>query len=353
MKKISLPKLRKQKKAGAKPHARITNETVAEHRELVLAEGRRFKYPMQYARHKLVINAVLISLVAVIVLLVAGWWQLYKVQSTSTFMYRVTELVPVPAGRIDGELVRYSDYLLYYRPSEHYLSKYDEIDPESQDGKLQLEYKKRDAMDRAIADAYARKVADEKDLTVTTKEIDEALEALKEADNGTLSDEAIRSSAQQVFGMTPSDTRKQYRNSILRGKAAFALDDRAASLTQQIEKKISDKKSLKAIAAELNKDKKQTVVYGTSGLVSRSAVFSGVRVGQIAGSEKNAIHGPLKSLTDDGYLFYRVTSDNDRRVNFEYLQVPLTVFAGKIDELEDAGKLREFIDIDPDKYQEK
>lgn len=350
MKKISLPKPKK-KTASDKPHGRITNETVAEHRERVLAEGRRFKYPMQYARHKLVINAVLISAAAVILLLVAGWWQLYQAQSTSTFMYRVTELVPVPVARIDGDMVRYSDYLLYYRPSEHYLNNYDEIDPDSQDGKLQLEFKKRDAMDRAIADAYARRVADEQGLTVTDEDIDEALEALKEADNGTLSDEAIRSSAQQVFGMTPSDTRNQYRNSILRGKAAFAIDDRAASLTQQIEKKIADKKSLKTIAQELNNENENTVSYGTSGLVSRSAVFSGVRVSQIAKSEKNAILGPLKSLTSDGYLFYRVTSDNGRQINFEFLQVPLTVFSSQIAELKEADKVREYITIDPEQYQ--
>lgn len=38
---------------------RITTETVAQHREQILAGGRRFKYPIQYARHKLVINAIL------------------------------------------------------------------------------------------------------------------------------------------------------------------------------------------------------------------------------------------------------------------------------------------------------
>lgn len=348
MKKISLP--RSRKKASDKPHARITNETVAEHREKVLADGRRFKYPMQYARHKLVINTVLISIASVVILLVAGWWQLYQVQSTATFMYRITELVPVPIGRIDGETVRYSDYLLYYRPSEHYLSKYDEIDPESRDGKLQLEYKKRDAMDRAIADAYARKVASGQDLSVSNEEIDQALEALKKADNGTLSDEAIRSSARQVFGMTSNDTREQYRNSILRGKAAFALDEQAASVAQQVEQQIADKKSLKVIAAALNKDEEKTVSYGTSGLVSRSAVISGVGVSEIAEAKKNIVSGPIKSLTSDGYLFYRVISDNGRQVNFEFIQVPLTVFSDQIATLKAEGKIHEFITIDPDKY---
>ena len=52
MKKI-LNKLRKPsaRKQAVAP-ARITNDTVAEHRQRVIAGGRKFKYPIQYARHK-------------------------------------------------------------------------------------------------------------------------------------------------------------------------------------------------------------------------------------------------------------------------------------------------------------
>ena len=39
---------------------RITNDTIDVHREHVLSGGRKFKYPMQYAKHKLVYNALII-----------------------------------------------------------------------------------------------------------------------------------------------------------------------------------------------------------------------------------------------------------------------------------------------------
>ena len=55
MKKLTA-KLRRQKPEEEKP-SRITNETVAEHREQILAGGRKFKYPVQYAKHKLVLNS--------------------------------------------------------------------------------------------------------------------------------------------------------------------------------------------------------------------------------------------------------------------------------------------------------
>ncbi len=46
---------RRQNQATSKPE-HITNETVSEYRERILAGGRKFKYPVQYARHRLVIK---------------------------------------------------------------------------------------------------------------------------------------------------------------------------------------------------------------------------------------------------------------------------------------------------------
>jgi len=124
MKRI-LRKIRKQPEVP--PSSRITSETVAHHRERILAGGRRFKYPVQYARHKLVFNAILISLSALIVVLFVGWWQLYKAQNTSEFMYRITKVVPMPIASIDGQSVLYSDYLLKYRSSVHYLEQKEQV----------------------------------------------------------------------------------------------------------------------------------------------------------------------------------------------------------------------------------
>ena len=84
---------------------RITNETVAEHREKILAGGRRFKYPVQYAKHRLVINTIVISVVALLLVVFVVWWQLYSMQNTSTFFYRITRVIPLPVASVDGQPV--------------------------------------------------------------------------------------------------------------------------------------------------------------------------------------------------------------------------------------------------------
>ena len=85
MKKL-LSKLPSRKKAQLQePEGRITNDTLAEHREKVLAGGRKFKYPVQYARHRLVRNTIIISVSALVLLMGLGWYTLYQAQNTSEF----------------------------------------------------------------------------------------------------------------------------------------------------------------------------------------------------------------------------------------------------------------------------
>jgi hypothetical protein len=60
MKKL-INKLKRESKASGTSN-KMTAETMEEHRRQVLAEGRRFKYPLQYERHRLVFNTIIIAL---------------------------------------------------------------------------------------------------------------------------------------------------------------------------------------------------------------------------------------------------------------------------------------------------
>ena len=113
---IMLKKTTKGKKKDKRSlPSRITNDTVAEHREKVLAGGRKHKYPIQYSKHKLVWNTVFISIAGLVTVIVLLYLQLYVWKDTSDLAYRITKILPLPAGSVEGEFVRYSDYLLYNR----------------------------------------------------------------------------------------------------------------------------------------------------------------------------------------------------------------------------------------------
>lgn len=339
MKKV-VNKLRRKKQAPAP--SRITNDTVAEHRERVLAGGRRYKYPIQYARHKLIINAIIIVVVTVVIMAVVGWWQLYHANNSSTFMYRVTQVLPLPAAKVEGTYVRYSDYLLYLKPSEYYLDKFGDR-RSSQD---ERDYIKRAALDMAIRVSYARNIIKEREIVVTNDEVNSALESLRTASNGQLSEDAVNASVESNFGISRDDVFSHYKNTLSVSKAAFAVDDKALQIKKEVEDKLKASSDLEKVANEINKDDKNRVTFAVSGLVSTASVFSGLKVSEIAKQEDDKVSAAMQSITDDGYFFVKILDRNDTQVSFAYIHVPLTELTSALKTAKDSDKIKEYISVD-------
>ena len=344
MKTQLIKRLRRKKEVA--PATRITNDTVAEHRERVLAGGRRFKYPVQYARHRLVAATVIVSIVFVVVLLIVGWWQLYTMQNSSAFMYRLTRIIPVPVAVVNGEQVPYSDYLLQYRGSEHYLDKYGEIKLNTPDGQRQLAYIKHQSLGKAEQIAYARQIAHKLHISVSDSDVNSFISAERNTVNGRVSQETYDSSMQLYYGETPDDYRIRIANSMLESKVAFATDTDALAQVKQIQALItSTKGDFVAITTQMVNSKGGKVTTGQSGLIDKTSNFSGLRVSDITRLDKDAISGPLKSVTDDGYYFVRIVDSSPSQVDFIYLHIPLTKFADDFSRLSPAGKIHEYIKI--------
>ena len=343
MKKLTIKQLRRKRQAPAP--SRITNETVAEHREQILAGGRKFKYPIQYARHKLVLNALLVTFAAVILLVIVGWWQLYPMQNSSGFMYRFTRIIPVPVGAVNGEQVPYRDYLVQYRGSEYYLNKYGEVKLDTKDGKTQLNYVKRQSLDKAEYVAYARQLARKLNITVTTKDVDEFIDQERNTANGRVSQETYDASIQMLYDESVSDYRLSVANGILKNKVAFAVDTQASELVKKADPLVraSDADFAK-IAESLSSDALK-VTAGQSGMVDNTNKYGGLRVSEVAKLEKGVVSTALKSTTDDGYYFVKVVDKTDTQVNFTYLHIPLTKFNADFAALKKAGKIQEYISV--------
>jgi hypothetical protein len=338
--------LRKVRPAKEEVPSRITNETVAEHRERIIAGGRKFKYPVQYARHKLVFNAVVITLVSVLLLAIVGWWQLYPMQNSSEFIYRVTRILPVPVGTVDDQWTLYQDYLVQYRASEYYLNKYGEIKLDSQDGKRQLDYIKRQALDKAEMVAYARKLAKEHNIVVTEKQVNEFIDQERNTANGRVSQETYDASIQMLYGESASDYRLSVANGILKNSVAFAVDSDASAQAKKAAELVKQTSGDFATVAEQMKDLKGgKVIVGQSGMVNMTSKFGGLRVSDVTKLDKSQVSGVLKSTTDDGYYFVKIIDKSDTQVNFIYLHIPLTRFNQDFTALKKSGSVTEYISV--------
>jgi len=337
-------RLRKRDKAKAIP-SRITNETVAEHRERILAGGRRFKYPMQYARHRLVFNTILITVVALLLIMLVGWWQLYPAQNTSTFFYRITRVLPLPVASIDNESVRYGDYLMYYNSSAHYLQQSEQVNLQSEDGKRQNDYIKRQSMNNVQADAYAAKLARELKITISEDAVSKVIDADRNTVNGRISQETYDASALNVLGWTPEEYRQDTKSKLMRQAVAYAIDDTARQKQASADTLLrAPGADLDKIAAQLGGEGDAKVTSGASGFVPRTNRDGGLSVAA-ATLEKDQISGAIKTTTGDGYYFVKLLEKNDTQISYAYIKIPLTAFADRLAQLKKDNKIHEYIAI--------
>jgi hypothetical protein len=327
--------------------SRITNETVAEHRERILAGGRRFKYPVQYARHRLVFNAIIISVAAIIIIIAVGWWQLYPQQNTSVFVYRVTRVLPVPVASVDGHQVLYSDYLMKYLSSVHYLEQKEQISLKTDDGKRQVEFIKQSSLDDAIADEYARVLAVKMNVTVTDTELQIFLKAQRQSADGEVSQQTYDAVILDYYGWSPDEYQYATKVKLLRQKVTYALDTNASNVSAALKPSVQVAgANFQAIAADLDKSNPSIVTYGASGLVPKTNQDGGLATAA-AKLQKGQVSDAVKSSAGDGYYYVRLLDINDSQVSYEYIQVPLTTFADQLAKLQKDNKISRYISVTP------
>lgn len=332
------------KKQPEMPAGRITTDTLAEHREKVLAGGRKFKYPVQYQRHKLVTNAIIISVVSLIALIGLGWYLLYPAQNTSEFMYRVTKVIPVPVAVVDGQQVRYSNYLMQYRSQVHYLVEKEQIDVNSEDGKRQLDYVKSQSMAEAVADAYAVKVAREQNIEVTDADLETFLTQQRQASDGEVSEATYNSVIEDYYGWSPSEYRDAMKQKLLRQKVAFAVDIKAEQKNDAITEAIrGGETNLQTVADRVKGD--SNVAFIPAAWVPLNNRDGGLAATAVE-LEVNAISEPIQTTSGNGYYFVKLLEKNDTQVRYEYIFVPLSEFSEQLDALKSDNKLTKFINVE-------
>lgn len=311
-------KAKRQKKAEKLP-SRITNDTVAEHRERVLAGGRKLKYPHQYSKHALVRNTIIISLVALMVFGALVWAQLYMWNSTSELTYRLTRVAPFPVAKIDGEDAKYSDYLLYYRSTVAVLENQGRSgDDLSTD---RMKFQQEQAMDRALEDAYARKLAKENGVEkISNDRANEHIEE-KRKESG-LSEGSYIAAVNDHLGWNIDELRIAMKNTILRQDVAYAVDKPAKELSGQIDSKLKAGADLKSVFEELG----DAVEYQEGVVVPKDNSDGGLSA-TAAGLEVGSTSGAIKTLAaGDGYYFITRQASDAEMVAYSYIRVPLTVF---------------------------
>lgn len=325
---------------------RITNETVAAHRERILAGGRKFKYPMQYTRHRVLLVSVFIVIVAAISFLGFAGWQLYAVQNTDKFIYRLTQALPAPVARVDGQWVRYSEYLRELRSSIHYFSTKEALNFNSDDGKRQLEYQKRLALDKSIEATLVAKLARELGIQVSGKEVNDFVDRQVNNNRLGLTEQSFAQVINDYYDWSLEEYKDSIRRQLLRKKVAANLDTDSKAKADQLATALQGGADFAQLAKENSDDQLSSAQGGDVGFFTLDAndpsgviaVANQLQPGQVSA----VIEG-----VDGFYIVKLIEKRGENELHLARILIKYKALDTKIAELKGKSEITEFIEVAP------
>ena len=345
-KKEKKAKKKAEKKAEKKSSDAITQKNIEESREEILAKGKKFKYPFQYAKHRLMFNTILIGLVAIGAFVFVGWYQLYKAQSTSEVVYRFTKVFGLSVAEIDNIKVRFSDYLMLYRSSITSVERQQGAFDNSEESKLQKEYYKRQALNSAEDYSFAMAKLAEANESVSDAEIDEVIESHKVIDGEKRSDEAFEGIVRDNFGLNIKDYRRLIMLTLAKKKASIKYDENAKKLVEEIKAALATETDLEKVSlAYAGND---SVSYELVEGVDTNNLDSG-RAAMAASLEKvGDISDYFVSRNGDGYYIVKLNAREDNKVSYTSIWVRFKWLDDEMAKLRKEGRVKEKIELKQD-----
>jgi foldase protein PrsA len=346
MKKL-LNKIHKRKKAPIvaeqQSSMRITNETVAEHRERILAGGRKFKYPLQTPKHRIVLVTVLLVVLTVATFFGVFTWSLYIGQNTSQFTQRLTQVLPYPVASVDGRQVRFSDYLLELRSALHYLSTKESVNFKSEDGKRQLEYQKRLALNKAIENEYVSKLASQQGVSVSDREVNSFV--AQEINNNQLgvSEQVFKQVIRDYYDWSFDEYKASVKNQLLRKKVVAKLDVVGRQRASDALAAIAGGKDFTEEVKAVSDDPVAKSSGGDVGTISKNSDDPNGLIAVAKSMKPGGVSGVIEGT--DGFYIVKLIDSKDNTIHFAKLFIAYTTFQKQFAQLKKDSKIQEYIKV--------
>ena len=255
-----LPKLHKRLSRQEKIQAevndvlRITNDTVAEHREKVLSRARKYIYPLQHSKHRIVIISSGLFVFAVVVFVGIVTADLYYYKTNSDFIYGVTKVIPYPVARSGSSFISYENYLFELRHYTHYYETQQKKDLSSGEGRKQLEDYKKRALEKVVNDALVKQLASKNKISVSERELNDLYVLVRNQNRLGANEKGFEDVIRANFGWSVSDFKRELKQQLLVQKVIAALDTAANDKARVALAEIRNGADFAAIAQKYSDD---------------------------------------------------------------------------------------------------
>jgi hypothetical protein len=233
---------------------RITNETVGEHREEVLSSARKYIYPLQHSKHRVVRISVGLLVAVLVIFFAFCGLDLYRFQSTSGFIYDVTRIVPFPVAKTGPKWVSYESYLFELRRNMHYYTTQQQADFSTKDGRNQLARLKQQAMTQVIQDSYVKQLAARNHVTVTNQAVTNQVALLRGENRLGDSDRVFREVLDEFWGWTEANFQRELKQQLLAQAVVAKLDTVTDGRAQAALKQLQGGTDFATLATQVSED---------------------------------------------------------------------------------------------------
>jgi hypothetical protein len=233
---------------------RITNETLSEHREEVLRGARKYIYPLQHSKHRVVKISVSLLVVGIVAFFTLIGLDLYKFQGTSGFIYDVTKIVPFPVAKAGDKWVSYESYLFELRRNMHYYQTQQQATFKTKDGKAQLQRLKQQAMAQVVQEAYVKKLAAQNGVTVTDQQVTNQLALVRQQNRLGSNNRVFKEVLNEFWGWSEADFKRELKGQMLRQAVVAKLDTKADQKSQDALKQIKSGADFSKLATDVSED---------------------------------------------------------------------------------------------------
>lgn len=272
---------------------RITSETVAAHREEVLSSARKYIYPLQHSKHRIVLISASLLAFAAVTFATYCTLALYHFHSDSSFLYRVTQVIPVPVAKAGPHYIAYENYLFELRHYEHYYKTQQAVDFGSQSGKQQLEAFKKQALQQVIDAAYVKQLAAEHKVSVSDQEVNDEITLVRAQNRLGSNDRVFEGVLKEFWGWSVDDFKRELKTQLLAQKVVSVLDTSTHQRAEAALKQLQQGADFAALAGQVSEETASKANGGNFGVTidknsqnlppqTINALF-GLQVGQISG----------------------------------------------------------------------
>lgn len=233
---------------------RITNDNLTEHREEVLGSARKYIYPLQQSKHRIVRVSIALFAAVVVLFFVYCGLALYKFQDTSAFIYDVTRVIPFPVAKVGPSWVSYESYLFELRRNIHYYHSQQQLNFNSKEGKDRLKQLKSQAMNQVINDAYVKQLAAKNRVSVSGREVSDELNLVREQNRLGSSDRVFQDVLNQFWGWNEDDFRRELKQQLLQQKVVGTLDKQTNQRAEDALKQLQGGADFAKLAGQVSDD---------------------------------------------------------------------------------------------------